>query len=254
MKKTFILLLLFSLFCSDLFASGKVSEMIRAIDEQSEIGSDFTASVSLTQKKVNQGTKVMEMIYYRRDTDDSFMILMTQPEVEKGNGYLKFEDNFWMYRRNTRTFQHISRDESIGGTDASADDFEKRKLTELYSPEKDSDGKEKYTEEMLGNVPVFKFTLKAKVDDVKYPTLIYWVKRDNFLPLKEQSFSLSGMLMETGYFLKYTTVNNKYIFVKGLFIDEFENQNKTMVVISGISTKKIDDSVFTKAYFENISK
>lgn len=254
MKKLFLFTVLFLCFTRELLAENLVSEIMKTIDDQMEIGSDFTAKVSLTQQKVNQGTKVMEMIYYRRDSDDSFLILMTEPEVEKGNGYLKFEDNFWMYRRNTRTFQHISRDESIGGSDASADDFEKRKLTELYKPETDKKGNDVYVEEMLGKIPVYRFKLLAKVDDVKYPTVVYWVRKDNSLPLKEQSFSLSGTLMETSYFLKYTTINDKYIFIKGLFVDEFENQNKTMAEISGISTQKIDDSIFTKAYFENISK
>ncbi|MBU0994177.1 MAG: outer membrane lipoprotein-sorting protein [Proteobacteria bacterium] len=254
MKKMGLLVVLFFCFAGELLAEDKVTGMMKTIDEQMELGSDFTAKVSLTQQKANQGTKVMEMIYYRRDSDDSFLILMTQPEVEKGNGYLKFEDNFWMYRRNTRTFQHISRDESIGGTDASADDFEKRKLTELYKPETDDKGNEVVAEEMLGAIAVYKFRLLAKVDDVKYPTVVYWVRQDNALPLKEQSYSLSGTLMETSYFLKYTTINGKYIFIKGLFVDEFENQNKTMAEISGISTQKIDDSIFTKAYFENLSK
>ena len=254
MKKLVFLVLLLGCFAGEALGDGRVYGIMKTIDDQMDIGFDFTAKVTLTQQKTDQGTKVMEMIYYRRDSDDSFLILMTQPEVEKGNGYLKFEDNFWMYRRNTRTFQHIGRDESIGGSDASADDFEKRKLTELYKPETDAKGNEVIAEDMLGSVPVYRFKLIAKVDDVKYPIVVYWTKRDNSLPLKEQSFALSGTLMETSYFLKYTTINGKYVFIKGLFVDEFENKNKTMAEISGISTQKIDDSVFTKAYFENLSK
>jgi hypothetical protein len=39
-----------------------------------------------------------------------------------------------------------------------------------------------------------------------------------------------------------------------MFIDEFEKGNKTKVEISGISTEKVDDKIFTKAYLENLSK
>ncbi|MFC1770668.1 outer membrane lipoprotein-sorting protein [Candidatus Margulisiibacteriota bacterium] len=233
---------------------GKVTEIMKTLDDQMDLGFDITAKVKLAQRRVSHGLKKMEMIYYRRDADDSFMILMTAPEAEKGNGYLKFEDNFWMYRRNTRTFQHINRDESIGGSDASADDFEKRKLVELYRPETDEKGKEIYSKEKLGKIPVYKFKLLGKVEDVKYPQVVYWVRQDNYLPLKEQSFSLSGSLMETSYFLKYTKIKEKYVFIKGLFVDEFEKDNKTVVEISSISTKKLEDSIFTKAYLENLSK
>lgn len=249
---SYVLLMLF--ICNIAFAESKVISIIKSLDSQMQVKTDVTARVKMTQSKVTQGIKTTEMVYYRRDGDDAFMILMVAPEAEKGNGYLKTGDNFWMYRRNTRTFQHVNRDESIAGTDASADDFERRKLEDLYKPALDDKGNEILTEEKLGDIPVYKFKLTNKVSDVKYPLLWYWVRQDNFLPLKEQSYSLSGTLMETAYFLKYTIVDNRYVWIKGMFIDEFEKGNKTIVDISGISTKKIEDSVFTKAYLENISK
>ncbi len=122
---------------------GKIYELLKKLEYNMEMTSDIKANVVLTQQKIEQGVKNIEMIYYRRDSDDSFLIVMTVPEAEKGNGYLRVGDNFWMYRRNTRTFQHINRDESIGGSDARADDFEKRKLTELYEGSRDDKGNEK---------------------------------------------------------------------------------------------------------------
>ncbi len=103
-------------------------------------------------------------------------------------------------------------------------------------------------------MPVYKLEIKAKVNDVDYPKKIYWIRRDNYLPLKEESYSLSGALMQTAYYLKYTVVDGRYVPVNQMFIDEFEKGNKTMVEISNISTRKIDDSIFTKAYLENLSK
>ncbi len=179
---------------------------------------------------------------------------MNAPENEKGNGYLRVGDNFWMYRINTRTFQHVNRDESIGGTDAHSSDFETRKMVELYGPALDAQGKEKITEEMLGKVSVYKFEIKAKVNDVDYPKKIYWTRRDNSLVLKEESYSLSGTLMQTAYFIKFTVIDGRYVPVKQIFIDEFEKGNKTVVDISDIMTGQINNSVFTKAYLENLSK
>lgn len=231
-----------------------VNLLLKKIENNLEITTDIKANVILTQQKVEQGVKVIEMIYYRRDSDDSFLIVMSAPEAEKGNGYLRMGDNLWMYRRNTRTFQHINRDESIGGSDAKADDFERRKLTETYEFAKDEKGKEIISEEKLGQVSVYKLEIKAIVNDVDYPKKIYWIRRDNYLPLKEESYSLSGALMQTAYYLKYTIVDGRYVPVNQMFIDEFEKGNKTMVEILNISTKKIDDSIFTKAYLENLSK
>jgi hypothetical protein len=60
--------------------------------------------------------------------------------------------------------------------------------------------------------------------------------------------------MESAYFLKYTTINGRYVWIKGFFVDEFEKGNKSLVEISGISTTKLEDSIFTKSFLENLSK
>jgi hypothetical protein len=231
-----------------------VADILKVLEKNSQMTTDVRATVTLVQQKNKQGAKTMEMAYYRRDRDDAFLIVMKAPENERGNGYLRVDDNFWMYRRNTRTFQHINRDESIGGSDAKSDDFEKRKLTELYAATKDSSGKEIISEEMLGQIPVYKFEVKAIVNDVDYPKKIYWTRRDNSLVLKEEAYSKSGALMQTAYSLKYSEVNGSFVPVKQMFIDEFEKGNKTVVDLSDIVTEKIDDAVFTKAYLENLSK
>ena len=229
-------------------------DILARLERNTRLSTDATATVSLSQQKTGQGIKNLEMLFHRRDADNSFLIVMRAPESEKGNGYLRVGENFWMYRRNTRTFQHINRDENIAGTDAQGDDFEDRKLTELYAPVRDSSGSERISEEMLGKVPVYRMEVIAKVRDVDYPRKTYWVGRDNFLLLKEQSFTQSGTLMQTAYYLKYTPILGKFLPVEQIFVDEFEKGNKTKVNISGISTSPIKAEVFTKAYLENLSK
>jgi outer membrane lipoprotein-sorting protein len=235
-------------------AESRVTSILKAIDANYKMKKDVRAEVTLTQQRAGQGTKIIEMAYFRRDSDDAFLIAMNSPANEKGNGYLRVGDNFWMYRRNTRTFQHINRDESIGGSDAHSDDFETRKLEELYGPVADSSGTENFSEEMLGKAPVNRFEVKAKVNDVDYPRQIFWTRRDNNLLLKQASYSSSGTLMQTAYFLKFTEIEGRYVPVKQLFIDEFEKGNKTIVEITEIVPGGLDDKIFTKAYLENLSK
>lgn len=230
------------------------NEILSRIEANMRLASDVSAKVTLTQQKAGQGVKATEMLFYRRDKDNSFLIAITAPESDKGNGYLRAGDNFWMYRRNTRSFQHVNRDESIAGTDAQGDDFEDRKLTELYAPLKDSSGRERVAEDTLGKVPVYRMEAIAKVYDVDYPRKTYWVRRDNYLVLKEQSYAQSGALMQTAYYLKYAPVLGKFVPVEQMFIDEFEKGNRTRLAIADIATAKLRDDIFTKAYLENLSK
>jgi hypothetical protein len=252
-KGIFLIIVAF-LAVSNLWALPPVMDIVKQLDDKQHLGSDISAKAVLTQQKVGQGIKIFESIYYRRDKDDSFLIVMTAPDSDKGNGYLRVGDNFWMYRQNTRTFQHVNRDESISGTDTKGGDLETRKLVDLYKPETDAGGKETITEELLGKKEVYKFTLIGKVNDVTYPKQIYWVEKSTYLPLKVQSFSLSGTLMQSSYYPKYTQVSGKYVLLQGIFVDEFEKGNKTILDLSGIALSPIDNSVFTKGYLENLSK
>ena len=95
-------------------AEGLVTEILKQIEQRQELGCDLTAKITLTEQRVRQGTRQLEYIYYRRDSDDAYLLVGISPERERGNGYIRVEDNLWMYRRNTRTFQHLSRADRIG--------------------------------------------------------------------------------------------------------------------------------------------
>ncbi len=250
MKKLIFLLIILSQFA---FGESKGEMIVKKIDEYLSLESDGTAKVTITTQKKGQGIKQQEMIYYRQDSTDSFLIVMVAPENEKGNGYLKQGDNMWVYRKNTRTFQHINSDESIGGSDATADDFEMKKLSEEYSVAMEN-GKEKIEELTLGGIEVYKIELVARTDNVKDPKRIYWVSKDNYLPLRIQNFSLSGTLMDTITFKKYKKIDGSYIATSQLIVDEFDVGNKSLVNLTDISTEEIPAHIFTKAYLENLSK
>lgn len=243
------------LLCLSLLSSGpppSAGAVLDSLDRRSQLRSDASATVRMTQTKAGQGARQFAMRWFRRDSDESFVILMDAPEAERGNGYLRSGEHFWMYRRNTRTFQHVNRDESIGGTDARGDDFEGRKLVELYV---EADGKAgRPAPDTLGKVPAWRFEVKAKVRDVDYPRKVYWVARDGWQLLKEQAWSSTGTLMQTAYYLKYQDVEGRQIATKMLFVDEFEKGNRTMVEVESIRTTKIADAIFTKAWLESQSK
>ncbi len=218
------------------------------------INTDLSAKIKVVQQKVNQGTKQVELFYYRRDEDDSFLMIATSPAKEKGNGYLRVGDNQWLYRRNTRTFQHINRDENISGTDIKAGQFEKKKIAELYEPAKDKNGNEILEKDVISNIPVYRYELVAKVKDVAFPKQEWFINQETLLPMKVNNFSLSGTLMSTDYYLKFTQINDKYFPMKVMNVDKFEKGNKAIMEVSGISLKPLDNTIFTKAYLENISK
>jgi len=242
--------------CAGLWANPSVQEIIDYYDTRYQLRSDMTAQARITTKDPEQGTKVIESVLYRRDNDDAFLIVLAEPETERGNGYLRVGDNMWLYRRTTRTFTHIGRDEKIGGSNTTAGDLETRKFKELYKPSLDSNGKEILSEETIGaaKIPVYRLEVVAQVNDVKYPKLVMWVTRDKYLELKRESYSLSGTLMETDLFTNYKDVDGRFVPLLQKFTDEVEKGRTSLLEIRGIDFKKVDDYKFDKSYLESLSK
>ncbi len=239
-----------------LWAGPSVQQIIDSIDARYELRSDMTARAKITTKDPEQGTKVIESILYRRDADDAFLIVLAAPETERGNGYLRVGDNMWLYKRATRTFTHIGRDEKIGGSNATAGDIERRKFRELYKPATDSSGKEIISEETLGSakIPVYRFEVTAQVNDVKYPKLVMWITRDKLLELKRESYSLSGTLMETDLYTNYKEIDGRFVPLLQKFTDEVEKGRTSLLEITGLSFSAVDDYKFDKSYLESLSK
>jgi hypothetical protein len=233
-----------------------IQQIIDYYDTNYQLRSDMTARARLTTKDPEQGTKIIDSVLYRRDRDDAFLIVLAAPETERGNGYLRVGDNMWLYKRATRTFTHIGRDEKIGGSNTTAGDIETRKFKELYKPSVDASGKDILSEETLGSakIPVYRLEVVAQVNDVKYPKLVMWVTRDKYLELKRESYSLSGTLMETDLFTNYKEVEGRYVPLLQKYIDEVEKGRTTLLEITGISFSKVDDYKFDKSYLESLSK
>ena len=247
-------IIIFILFIGQLIFGITGQELLKKVDDLNSLESDGTGKVKLIIQEKGQELRIEEMIYYRQDKTDSFLIVFLEPSNEKGNGYLKNEDNMWVYKKNTRTFQFINSDETIGSSKATANDFEEKKLNDDYEVIKDNFGKELIIESKLGLREVYKFEVKGKKKDVKDPKRIYWIDKETFLPLKVQNFALSGTLMETIEFGAYKKIDKSFIATKILISDELEKGNKTFIEISDISIKEIPKKIFTKAYLENLSK
>lgn len=229
-------------------------KILKAIEANEAMSEDVQSKVVLTENRKGQGTKVLTMEYFRRDKDKSFVISMTGPESERGNGYLRQGDHFWMYRRNTRTFQHVNRDESIAGSDAKGGDFESRPFTEMFAPVKDAAGQEMLKADTVGGVPCWRLEVRAIISDVDYPKKTMWVRQDNLLLAKQQSFSSSGTLMQSAYFTKYQPIAGRQLSTRMVFVDEVEKGNRSMVDLSEVKVGKVDPNIFTKAWLESKSR
>lgn len=250
MKKIVTGIILFSLlaFSSAAQSQPDFDAILKKMDFQSTFDTyDFSSRMTMIAEDPDEGIEKLVVHQFRRDKEDKFVMLIEEPDVQRGQGYLRIDDNLWFYDPESRKFSHSSMKENFSGTDAKNSDFRKSSFKEDYSVDSWEEGK-------LGSYDVYVMKLKALHDEVTYPTKKVWVTRENSLLLKSEDYSLTGRLMRTSLFPKYARLGDSMIPVTLIFVDELVKGKKTQVALKDLSIKALSDSIFTKAYIERVNR
>lgn len=165
-------------------------ELIRAMDNNLTFEARKTHMVMTVQ---GRRTRTYEMVSYGRGEEDA-AIEYIAPARDKGTRMLKLGDDLWIYMPNVDRVQKISGHmlrQGMMGSDVSYEDLmasrEMRKQYEAkVTGESSVDGNACWTLEM-----------RAKDDSVTYPKRVTCVDKKTFIPLKQELYALSGMLLKT---------------------------------------------------------
>jgi outer membrane lipoprotein-sorting protein len=224
------------------------AKILQTIDRQRNFDdTDFSSVMSMIQEDPEEGVEKKVVQQFRRDGEDKFVFLFLEPTVQKGQGYLRIEDNLWFYDPESRKFSHTSMKEQFGGTDARNSDFGASTMVEDYRILSIEEGR-------LGKYDVYILDLEAKHNEVTYPEQKIWITRDRYLVLKSEDYSETGRLLRTSLYPNYAKVGKQYITSRMIFVDELVEGKKTSITFSEISLEPLPDSVFTKSYIERVNR
>jgi len=249
MKKTILILLVVIAVTFTAMATTieEATAILTKVDNYSNFnGESFSSTISLVSEDPEDGIDKTVIYQFRDDDNDKFLILIKEPTIKKGQGYLKIGDNLWFYDPESRKFSHTSMAEQFSSSDANYSDFTASTLMEDYKITSVEDGK-------LGNYDCNVITLEALNDEVTYPIEKVWVTKTNDIILKQEDYSKSKKLIRSSYFLKYKQLGDNLIPTKIIFNDELIENKKTTIILSDVSTNEVPESVFTKAYIERVN-
>jgi len=222
--------------------------ILDAIDSSRSFdATDFSAVFTVVSEKPDEENSVFKAQMFRRDAEDKFVMVFLEPDVQRGQGYLQVDDNLWFYDPDSRKFSHSSMRESLQDSEARNSDLNESSLADDYTVEAASEGR-------LGRYDVHILELSARHNEVAFPRLKLWVRRDNDLVLKAQNFSLSGRLVRSDYFPKYVRVEDRLLPSQMLFVDELKEGERTQVTMADTSLARVPDSVFSKSYLERVNR
>jgi outer membrane lipoprotein-sorting protein len=229
-------------------------EAIRTVDERQRSSGDYKALAYMEAKEKDKTDVVYELLVYRRQQEQKFMLLFSKPRSEQGKGYLRIDKNLWMYDPGTGKWERRTERERIGGTDTRRGDLDESRLAEEYDCAFEG-------EEKLGAFQVWKITLKAKEGvDVAFPVIKLWIDEASNNVLKRQELALSGRLMRTDYYPRWKKVYSEskaadvWYPEEMRFFDEVEKANSTLILVKQIDLRPLEANLFTKAWLESKSR
>ena len=227
----------------------KAAALVERFEDKLNLeGLDVSDTFTLVQKKEGEADRVLRIQIFRRDAANTFTLLFQYPESEKGKGYWRSNDDLYLYLPATREFVYRNRKDDVGGSDVRADLFGKSSILEQYWARLEGSTK-------VASWDCDVVRLDAKQLDVSYPVQKWYLRRTDGLPVKVDNFSAGETLLRTTYYVDYKMlVPGKFIFTKLLAIDALEKGQKTFLTNDGISTDKIPDYTFSKAFLEEKSR
>jgi len=220
--------------------------ILAKVDEQTNFKGDASAKVTIQSKKPGENDNIMQAQYFRRDKEDKFMILILKPEVNKGQGYLKIDDNIIFYDPESRKFSKLTGSGNFQDSNAKNSDFEASSLANDYTITESG-------QEKLQAKDAYVLTLKAKGNDVTYPKRKVWIEVGSNLLLKSEDYSLSDRLMRTSYYGKYLNIDGRFVATRMRFEDNLKKGEVTDLVLENPSLATLPDTVFTQAYIEKVN-
>lgn len=215
--------------------------------------SDFSAQYSITQRRPGHGSSTTTAAVFRRDSRDTFTIIILEPAEDRGKGYLKIGNNLWLYDPVSRRFTVTSAKDRFENSNARNSDFTSSTLANDYRITGS------YSEQ-LGSYATTVYELEARHDDVTFPIMKIWVD-ENELVRKYEDYSLSGQHMRTTAIPTYQRLGDRFVPVNVVIVDELRGATidgefqpeRTVISMTRPTTRDVPDMVFTQAYLERVS-
>jgi outer membrane lipoprotein-sorting protein len=251
MKK--ILVILF--FVSPFLWAVSDQELLEQVDAlASYYDTDFSAEYTIVQDKPGQARSTTVAGVFRRDSSETYVIVVMQPAVCRWQGYLKQGNTLWIYDPESRRFNTTSSAERFQNTNARNSDFTRSTLARDYRITDSGNA-------ALGRFDCRVLTLEAVNNEVTYPRMKIWVSTDGLIR-KSEDYSLSGQLLRTTAIPDYHHIGRRFVPQRILIVDELRGASingsfvneRTQITINRPSFEKVADSVFSKTFLESVNK
>lgn len=167
---------------------------------------------------------------------------------DKGTKMLKLGDSLTMYLPAAEKTQKISGHmlrQSMMGSDLSYEDMmQASKWAGMYTGTL-------VGEDTVDGRKTWKLEMKATATDVSYPRRVVWVDQATYIPLKQELYALSGMLLKTWTMSDVRAVGSRQWPYKMVVEDKVQAGSSTTLAFETIAfSVALEDEVFSERWLE----
>ncbi|MGC8765492.1 MAG: outer membrane lipoprotein-sorting protein [Brevinematia bacterium] len=226
-KKSFLLMIL--LFSVKSF-SLTPEDILKLVDKWRGPSSSFLIDLKVSSYSKDEIVESLEMKGYVKGKKS--MVYFTSPAKWKGRKMLMVGNDVLMIFPNTSKPVRLSPSQRLMGDVANGD---VARLT--FSQD--------YNASLLGEEgDSYILKLVAKTEGTTYHSIILWVKKDNFVPIKATFFSLSGKELKTAYYSELKTLGGEERISKITIYDAIKKDNYSVIEFLNMEEKMVADKYF----------
>lgn len=222
-----------------------VDEILAKVDSNMTFDTRET-TIRMTVTK-GERVKTYRMHSYGRGVDESAVEYL-EPARDKGTKMLKKSSELWLwlpgYEKVTKMSGHMLR-KSMMGSDMSYEDMMQASgwrtlYTGVVAGEEKIDGR-----------TCWKLELKANTPEVSYPRRLVWVDQQTSIPLRQELYALSGMLLKVWTMTDVKDFGGRQFPTRMIIEDKVESGSKTELVFETMNfAVALQEEVFSLRWLE----
>lgn len=205
-----------------------------------------TSDLRMTVTK-NGRVKTYAIRSFGRGADEAALEYL-EPARDKGTKMLKKGGELWMFLPSIEKTQKISGHmlrQGMMGSDFSYEDMmESTALRQKYSATVTG-------EQVVNGRPCYVLELKSKSPDVSYPRRVSYVDKELSIPLRQELYALSGMLLKTWRMEEIQDFSGRKFPTKMIIENAVEKGSITEVTFSNLKfSVALQEEVFSQRWLE----
>jgi outer membrane lipoprotein-sorting protein len=175
---------------------------------------------------------------------DHVLVEFKSPPSERGKSLLMLGDDLWIYLPNIKKPVRIPLQQRLVG-DVSNGDMARSKFAVDYNAVLNG-------EENMTGQETYVLDLVAKSENKTYNKIKYWIAKGDSKPVKAEFFTVSGQSLKTCTFEDFRSAAGAVRPMRLVFQDTINKNQRSTLIFSSMTQKKLDDRMFTKEYMSTL--